>query len=361
MDYSVIRGDKVEHSASLDKNVRTSNASFNEVTRINNLSIEERQTLIKRFGYQSSSYFSLQQGVDHVGIAGTGFIAFYSQRFLGTTFNIAFTNPICAPHDIPHLLTLLEQVTGHQTIFMAVDQQCANQLIEMGYSCNDMGLEYHIPIADYKIEGKKMKYLRWAANLGKRGFTVKEQVWDEIDTEQVKHISTLWRHTKAVKDKELRLITRPPEFKDAWEVRKFFCYYEGDLVGYVFFDPYFENEELIGYTANILRGRKDIHPNGFLDFTLLEAMNVFRDEGVPVLSLGISPLHDIAPHKKEIKWVRLLQKLMYRYGSSIYAFQELAYHKSRYRADSTMWFQCVPPNSSAFKAAAAVLIAINVF
>ncbi len=338
-----------------------SNVCAAQIYTLNNLSVDERHNLLRQYGKQSSAYFSLQQGVDHLGIPGVGFIAFYKQRFLGTTFNIAFTNPVSAPEDIPQLVQLLESVTGHKTIFMAVDESCSEQLISLGYSCNDMGLEYHIPIADYQIKGKQMKYLRWASNLGGRGFVVKEQTWSEVDSEQVKYVSTLWRHTKAVKDKELRLITRPPEFSDAWQVRKFFCYYEGDLVGFVFFDPFFENGKLKGYTANILRGRKDTHPNGFLDFTLLEAMKVFKSEGVSVLSLGIAPLHEIAPHPHEIKWVRKLQKLMYRYGSSFYAFQDLAYHKTRYRADSSMWYQCVPPNSSAFKAAAAVLIAINVF
>ncbi len=360
MDYSWANNH--EHQVSNYANDETV-SQFDRVcktTRINNLSIQERQELITQHGYQSSSYFSLQQGVDHLGIPQVGFIAFYSQRFLGTTFNIAFTNPVCSAEDIPQLVALLECVSGHKTIFMAVDKSCADKLITMGYTCNDMGLEYHLPLADYKIEGKNMKYLRWAANLGKRGFVVKEQTWDEVDAEQVKHISTLWRHTKAVKDKELRLITRPPEFKDAWGVRKFFCYYESELVGFVFFDPYFKNEKLLGYTANILRGRKDVHPNGFLDFTVLEAMKVFKAEGVAELSLGISPLHDIAQHPKEIKWVRMLQKLMYRYGSSLYAFQELAYHKTRYRAEPSMWYQCVPPKTSVVKAAAAVLIAINV-
>lgn len=361
MEYTLIKGHQ-DNTVFINKN-EDSAVYINtlEPSKINNLSLEERHELIKQYGYQSSSYFSIQQGVDHIGIAGVGFIAFYPQRFLGTTFNIAFTNPVCAPQKIAQLVELLERVTANKTIFMAVDKQCAEQLIAMKYSCNDMGLEYHLPIADYKIEGKQMKYLRWAANLATRGFVVKEQKWDEVDAEQVKHISTLWRHTKAVKDKELRLITRPPEFREAWEVRKFFCYYEGELVGFVFFDPFFENGKLLGYTANILRGRKDIHPNGFLDFTLLEAMKVFKAEGVPTLSLGISPLHEISCHPKEIKWVRILQKLMYRYGGSFYAFQELAYHKTRYRAGSTMWYQCVPPNSSAVKAAAAVLIAINVF
>jgi lysylphosphatidylglycerol synthetase-like protein (DUF2156 family) len=360
MEYSLISRHQNQTPICEADNKDLCDIDSSQPLKINNLSLDERHELIRKFGYQSSSYFSLQQGVDHIGIANVGFIAFYAQRFLGTTFNIAFTNPICAPQDIPRLVDLLDSVTGNKTIYMAVDRLCAEQLISMGYSCNEMGLEYHLPIADYKVEGKQMKYLRWAANMGKRGFEVKEQKWGEVDTEQVKHISTLWRHTKVVKDKELRLITRPPEYRDAWHVRKFFCYYEGELVGFVFFDPFFKHGKLAGYTANILRGRKDIHPNGFLDFTLLEALKIFKAEGIPVLSLGISPLHKITRHYKEIKWVRILQKLMYRYGSSFYAFQELAYHKTRYRAESEMWYQCVPPNSSAIKAAAAVLIAINV-
>lgn len=327
---------------------------------INNLSLQERQSLIKRYGSQSSSYFSLQEGVDHIGIVDVGFIAFYTQKILGTRFNIAFTNPICAPKDIPRLVDLVQNITGYATIFMAVDKSCAEQLIALNYTCNDMGLEYTLPISSYKVAGKHMKHLRWAANLGKRGFVVKEQQWDEVDAEAVKHVSDLWRSSKAVKDKELRLITRPPEFKDAWGVRKFFCYYHNQLVGFVFFDPFFKDGELLGYTANILRGRKDIHPNGFLDFTLLQAMKKFKGEGVQRLSLGIAPLHRIAKHRNEIRWVRLLQQCMFRYASSFYAFKELAYHKTRYRADATMWYQCAPPNASSFKATLAVLIAINV-
>ena len=361
MEYSLINKHPNMTSVCESKDSNIVDTGSSQTPHINSLSLEERHELIKQYGYQSSSYFSLQQGVDHIGIAGVGFITFYVQRFLGSGFNIAFTNPVCSTQNIPRLVALLETVTGNKTIFMAVDKTCAEQLIGLGYSCNDMGLEYHLPIANYKVEGKQMKYLRWAANMGNRGFVVKEQKWDEVDAEQVKHISTLWRHTKAVKDNELRLITRPPEYKDAWGVRKFFCYYEGELVGFVFFDPYFENDNLLGYTANILRGRKDIHPNGFLDYTVLEAMKICKEEGVAELSLGISPLHEIAHHPKEIKGIRVMQKLMYRYGSSLYAFQELAYHKTRYRADSAMWYQCVPPNSSSVRAAAAVLIAINVF
>ena len=58
---------------------------------------------------------------------------------------------------------------------------------------------------------------------------------------------------------------------------------------------------------------------------------------------------------------RYLQQLMYRYGSFLYAFQALAYHKTRYRAQSEHWFQCIPPGISLPKATIATLKAIQVF
>jgi len=327
----------------------------------NGLSLAQRQSLISQYGTQSSAYFNLQDNVQHFGTQQLGFVSYYVKKMLGKPYNIAFTRPICAAEKFDELIQALEEHTRRPTIFMAVDQSCADALIKRGYSCNDMGVEYFIDIPSYEIKGKEMKYLRWAANFGHRGFEVKEQDWDEIDPHLVEKISLEWRQTKAVKARELRLITRPPEFKDTWEVRKFFCYHNGELVGYVFFDPFFKDGKIVGYTANILRGRHDIKPNGFLDFTILEAIKTFKNESIPTLSLGLTPLHDLQPHENEISWIRHLQNFMYRRCSFIYAFQALAYHKTRYRPQEVKWFQCIPPDASSVKAAIVTLKATNVF
>ena len=46
-----------------------------------------------------------------------------------------------------------------------------------------------------------------------------------------------------------------PTFENEWAVRKFYCYKGDELLGFVFFDPFFENGKTIGYTANILRSK----------------------------------------------------------------------------------------------------------
>lgn len=83
MDYSLINGHQTQASPCQGNYADASKTGYLQPppTTINNLSLEERHELIRQYGYQSSSYFSLQQGVEHIGIAGVGFIAFYIQRF----------------------------------------------------------------------------------------------------------------------------------------------------------------------------------------------------------------------------------------------------------------------------------------
>jgi len=326
----------------------------------NALDTAQRRALLEHYGTQSSSYFNLQKGVEHFGAEGMGYVSYFRQRFWGMDFNIAFTRPICARSDVQSLIKSLESTTQRPTVFMAVDSECAGLLADLGYRCNDIGVEYSLGIHDFDLKGRDKKYLRWASNFAQRGFEVKEQSWDEVDAQRVYEISRQWLGTKAVSSRELRLITRPPDFEDAWKVRKFFCYQHGRLVGFVFFDPFFENGRILGYTANILRACPGVKPNGLLDFTILEAMKRFRAEGVSRLSLGLAPLHELEATRGEIKSLRYFQQWMYRYGNFLYAFQALAYHKTRYRAESEHWYQCIPEGISIPRATIATLKAIRV-
>jgi lysylphosphatidylglycerol synthetase-like protein (DUF2156 family) len=300
-----------------------------------------RQRLVKRFGTQGSVYFNFQADVKHVGKPELGFISYFEQKFLRSTYNIVFTNPVCAPANSRPLLELFLESSKRKTMFFGIDHHTAETLAELGYKTNHIGPEYWLPVQEFKVEGKGKKHLRWAKNLGERGFTVKEQPWSDVSGDEVRSISNQWRRKKAIKHRELRLLTRPPEFKDEWRVRKFYCYKDGVLVGYVFFDPHFENGETIGYCANILRGNPEIKPNGFLDFTILEAMKVFKKEGVRYLSLGFSPLHDLRKTPHEIPAIRTIANLFYTYGSKVYSFQTLAFHKNRYRPEQTEMYVAV--------------------
>lgn len=295
--------------------------------------------LMKRYGHQSSAYFTLQEGVARFGIEGVGFVAYAPIKTLLGRVNVVFANPVCDERGRRGLLReFFKQVPG-RAMFVGVDGAAAEDLRALGYTINEMGTEFSFRIPGFSVSGKNKKQLRHAANLGKRQtLTVVEQTAEETDQASALRISDGWRQSKVVKQRELRLLTRPPEFGDEWAVRKFYCYQEGRLLGYVFFDPFFKDGQVIGYTANVLRQDTENSPSGLLDYVILEAMKVFEAEGVEHISLGISPVYNVQACPGDSKIVRGICRLLYEKGNKFYAFKALSYHKSRYRGNETKWY-----------------------
>lgn len=322
---------------------------------LDRISVQEKKELLTKFGHQSSSYFTLQPGVQHFGCKNHGYISFQSQMTLMGRVNIVFCNPICALEHISGLIREFLSKTPGKSIFMGVTKEIASILRTHNYHTNQMGTEFSLNLKNFEVKGKDKKHLRHAANLGERhGLTVKELNWSEIDQNEVRHISERWRSQKAVNSRELKLLTRPPEFQNEWKVRKFYCFKDGKVLGYVFFDPYFEKGKVVGYCANIIRKCPQAKPSDLLDYIILEAIKVFKQEGVDQLSLGISPLYNIEQEAGDRAIVRGLQKLLYHHANSLYAFKPLAYHKTRYRGDESKWYICTH-NISLLKIAQAVL------
>lgn len=297
------------------------------------------QELMKRYGYQSSAYFTLQSGVERFGIEGVGFVAYAPVKTLLGRVNVVFANPVCHDRGRRWLLQEFINTVSGRVLFVGVDGGAAEDLRELGYTINEMGTEFSFRIPGFSVSGKDKKQLRHAANLGKRqNLIVIEQTAEEADLASAHRISDGWRLSKAVKQRELRLLTRPPEFDDEWGVRKFYCYQDGHLLGYVFFDPFFKNDKVIGYTANVLRQDTENSPSGLLDYIILEAMKTFEKEGIEQVSLGISPVYNVQAHAGDSKIIRGICRFLYEKGNHFYAFKALSYHKSRYRAKEAKWY-----------------------
>lgn len=294
------------------------------------------------YSRQSSAYFLFQPGVQVFRGAQGGRVHYARQSTPFGAINFVLNNPLCAREDMPALLEEFDQSQTVPNIYVAVDSEVADVLRTRSYSVNEVGVESAIPLADFNLHGKKKKQLRHASHFGERtGCEVKELSWSEVDGEQVWDISLNWIHSKVINNREIRYSTRPAVFDDEWQVRKFYCMHGDQVIAYVFFDPYYEDGHLKGYCANILRARKDHQWNGALDFTVLEAIKTFRQEGVPAVSLGVSPFHHIKPDADERKLVRWISHWFYEHGNYFYSFKSLAYHKSRYRPEETPWFLCM--------------------
>jgi len=293
---------------------------------------EERHNYLTRFGWRSNSYFNLQKGVDSFDVPGVGFLTYYRQRrFLGEV-PIVFTRPVCASLDLGLLLRTFLAHMGERAIFVGIDAEVAGILRPLGFTTNVVSTEFDIPLAGFDLKGRDMKYLRHAQNSCEKAIEVMELPCSMTDAEAVMEISTAWRRSKAVSDRELRLTTRPPEFVDRWGVRRFYAFKEGELVGFVFFDPFFRDGRTIGYTANILRSKPGLKPHGVLDYVILKAIEKFRAEGLETFSLGQSPLHGVVPCEGESRFLRRCASMVYERGGSFYASKDLGFHKTRYRA-----------------------------
>ena len=293
---------------------------------------EERRDYLTRFGWRSNSYFSLQEGISYFDVRGVGFIPYYRQRWLWGEVPIVFTRPLCSSSELGHLLRLFLERHGKRAIFVGVDEEVASRLRPLGFSTNVCSTEFDIPLEGFHLKGRDKRYLRWAQNNCEDLIDVRELTAAQTDTKAAMELSTAWRRTKAVKSRELRLTTRPPEYVDRWGVRRFYAFKDGALVGFVFFDPFFRDGRIIGYTANVLRSRPGLRPHGVLDYVILKAVAKFRAEGLEAFSLGQSPLHGIVPCDGESRFLRRLATLIYERGGFFYASKKVGLHKTLYRA-----------------------------
>jgi lysylphosphatidylglycerol synthetase-like protein (DUF2156 family) len=313
-----------------------------------------------QFGIRPDAYFNLQPGVSYFDLPGVGFLSYYVQRGIFTPVPIVFTRPVCASAHLRTLIAAFLRTLRGRPLFMGMDYETALVLAGFGFTVNVIGAEFNIALADYSIQGSRMKYLRTVLHNGAKGIEVRELHWHEVDAREVERISAEWMRGKKVSSRELRLLTRPPEFGDAWEVRKFYCFKNGRMVGYVFFDPFFRAGTIVGYTANILRVEPGLKPPGVLDYAILTAIRTFQREQRETLSLGISPLYDIKPVSGETVRLRKLLELMYNRLGFLYNFRQLAFHKTRYRATESAVYCCKPQQLGAVEAALVTLRATNV-
>ena len=305
---------------------------------------QELRKYLVAFGGESTSYFHLQDGVDYFHLRGIGFMSYREERTLLHRMRFVFAKPVCADHHLDLLLDKFMAWNDVETVFLSADAAFAKRLSARGYRVNDMGSDFIIPLDTFKISGRKMRHLKAARNLVKHGLRVEERDWADVDSHAVLQISEDWRQTKKTKHGELKVMTRPPTFENEWAVRKFYCYKGDELLGFVFFDPFFENGKTIGYTANILRSKPEATENGLLDYVILEAMKVFKAEGVKFVSLGLSPLHNVEPDPRENRVVRKLLEATWKYGNFFYSFQNLSFHKRRYRVAESKLYACTSKN-----------------
>ena len=244
-----------------------------------------RQQLLKRYGHFSLAYSAaVQPLLNHYGDAD-GCIA-YRQRH-GVT--VALGDPfVDADRREEMLHGFIDQFKS--PVFCQVSQSTAEVLGRHGYYINEMGVDTSLDLADYSLAGKQKEWLRYAHNwVQRREYQIIESDFGHVDINRVEAISEAWRKTRTVKQKEVRFLNRPIVLEQEPDVRRVFLVDpDQNLQAYVFLDPMYLNEKIIGYVTSFKRRHPDA-PQYAEHAIMKYVIEKLKAEGVERLNLGLSP------------------------------------------------------------------------
>lgn len=285
---------------------------------------DERLAHLEAFGSSCLSFSIFQAGMQFFDVWGKGFIAYQNQW--GTSF--VLSEPVCSPADRPVLIDRF--LTAHpNTVFAQVSEGTTRMLhANHGFYGAQLGIESEIDLNRWTLSGKKKQVLRTAVNQArKQGVTICEGQGDP----QENGLTRQWLKTRKASSGEIGFLIRPKELDGHAGVRKFYAYQGKRLIGFVFFDPVFENRRTVGYVPNISRFSREFR-QGVFYCLMVHAMEVFRSEGVEKVHLGLSPaVVDEEDKDFESPLLKKLIRSTYTHGNRLYNFKGLRFTKSRFR------------------------------
>lgn len=296
-------------------------------------SFEERMSYLRQFGSHCMSYSTLQPGMRYFDIPGKGFIA-YTPRW---GIRAVLADPVCAEGDREGMIDAFLR-TGERTGFAQVSPPVADLLHEkFGFYATQFGVESTVELEHWNLKGKKKQVVRTSVNQAlKRGVVIEENDHDD----RYRQLSSQWVKTRKVKNREIRFLIRPMNMGYQAETRRFFAYLDNRLVGFIFFDPVFEDNCILGYVPNISRFA-DTFRQGIFYAIMAHAMETFRREGVRQLHLGLSPFVVVDEKRPyETGLIKKLLRFFYKHGNGIYSFKGIYFTKSRFGGKDCETFCC---------------------
>lgn len=286
----------------------------------------ERVEFMKRYGRHSMAYSVMQPKMRYFDIEGKGYIAFRKQW--GTA--VCLGNPVCAAEDRAELIEAF--VAKHpDCVFIQVTPDVAKLIHERtGFYATQFGKETVIDLKTWSLSGKKKQVIRTAVNHAeKEGVEIKERYGDT----SYRQLSEHWLQTRKCKGREIIFLIRPMEMDFTEGTRRFFAYKDGKMIGFIFFDPVYENGQVVGYVPNISRASEQF-PAGIFYSIMSYAFEQFKAEGIPSVFLGLSPLAlDYPPLAMESKFLRWMLEKTAQYGNFLYNFKGIDFTKSRFRGE----------------------------
>lgn len=280
------------------------------------------------------AYTSLEPMMEYFVVDEVGYIAYISYKhWLWTRKErqIVLADPVCDKKNYKKIIQLF--LKKHPNVmFVQGSRELAEVLNQEGLQVNLFGIETEIPLVDFDLKGKHRAKLRqWRNKCQREGVLIKEQAIDECeDLDEIKLLSSQWLSTKGGDD--LGFLVRPLRFEKEKDVRYFWAYKDEKLVALATFDPIYSDGKVVAYYHNIDR-MLDSAPHGTSAAIVLHAIEAFKQEGVEMVSLGMSPLYLQKGLALELNYHKFTRKsFWYAFDNLnfIYPFQGNLSHKNKF-------------------------------
>lgn len=300
--------------------------------KVVSLSQQTRLALLHQHGNFSIAYSTaFQPLMDYFGDE-QGYIA-YRQRW-GETFVLG--DPVCSADRSGELLEAFVQQFP-RALFVQCGKTTARILERLKFRINEIGIDTRLDLTSWTFAGRQREWLRYGDNwISRRGYQIREGSFVD-ERGAVEHVSESWRKTRRVKRKEVRFMNRPIMLEDEPGVRRFMLYDPaGNLQAFVLFDPLYLDGRISGYVTCMKRRMPDL-PQYAEPAIMKRAIEVFQEEGVPSVWLGLSPLADI--ENREFRCNRILDWTTRYYHSAgwinrwFYNFTGHTQFKKRFRGE----------------------------
>lgn len=316
--------------------------------------------IIIKQGNNYLSYSHLQNGIENYFLGDKALMSYAQERGLFGLFGLrpvtyVLGDPVCHPDNLKEIVDSFRDDIDPNPIFLQISENNPTFYTkQLGFYVNILGVNSFIDLTKYRdfvhfIAGPKRLSIRQKYRGGeKAGLRFAEINVDEQKVAEFHDITDSWIRTKKIKNREIAFLSPPPIFDDEPYVRKFAAFSKDDkMMGYVFFTPNFVRGKIIGYAPNILRSRVDA-PTSTNDFITLKAIELFMQEGVQRVDLGISPLHNCDdPEPYDPSWLtKGFFRLLYHGANSFYSFQNLAFHKRLYQPEEEYVYIATPRDIS---------------
>lgn len=293
----------------------------------------------KAYGNHSMAYTGLEPSIQHFVVDDMGYIAhgeYQHWLWCRKPRQIVICDPACAPENYAEIARLFIEKYP-LALFVGVSREFAEVLRSLGLQVNEFAHETNIPLEDFNLRGKHRAKLRqWQNKCKREGLSVVEASFSDYPNKQeITDLSKEWLNHKNGED--LGLLFRPLRLEDEQDARRFMGFIKGKLVAFAIFDPIYSNGKVVGYYHNIDR-IADTAPHGTSASIILAAIEVFKEEGVEYVGLGMSPLK---LHEKQLwefpgfhRFTRKSFWYAFEKLNFLYPFQGNASHKKKFNGET---------------------------